>query len=299
MTIMNMVSLLSVVLLLLVWNTHLSPVASQTPQLGRQNTQCVNATIIPSVVTAENPYIENTNASFFTPLRDNAPPQVFTCPYSRDYGSYNPAKIGSVRSAWYKFTPSISNYYNITSTPLSGWVSIIKGALCYDGLVGTNDTSSEAPKPLGCRNGSIRGVYMEAGQSYQITVFIPERHSAARFPTGPFRLQIVPSTNRPLNDECSNATQIPSSVSLPYITTGIDVSGATIQPNETLPSCEIYQDDWKPYRYIDPIYKDITNFDGGSLWYTYTPPTTDTTSLLPTGRSGKRIRWPIKLTPPL
>ena len=242
-------------LFLLVWTACICPVASQESQQVRQNTQCSTAILLPSTVTAERPYVQNASTTFYAP-RDNAPPQVYTCPPD-NYVVYDPTKIRGVRSAWYKFTPSISNYYDITPSPNIGWVSVIEGALCR-----ANGTSSVIQTPIGCKVNSVRGVYMQAGKTYQITVFKNENYFVQALPTKPFTLAVSPTINRPINDECSNATQIPSSVSLPYTTTGV-VLNATIQRYEPLPSCEVYL-----------TKKDTTNFGGGSVWYTYTPPTT-------------------------
>ena len=94
-----------VFVLFLVWDALISPVASQLSPLVRKNTQCASATIIPSNVTTLHPYIDNSNTTFDVnstraAVRENAPPQIYTCPNNKDgYGSYDPTKIRGVKSA--------------------------------------------------------------------------------------------------------------------------------------------------------------------------------------------------------
>ena len=295
-------------LLFLVVNALISPAASQTSPLVRQNTQCSLATIVPSDVTTLRPYIDNSNTTFDVnsttgALRDNAPPQIFTCPNDSAYGRYDPTRILSAKSAWYKFTPSVSNYYDITPTdifpyqPFPQWISIIEGTTCS---TGPNTTLTIGQTPIGCKFDSVRGVYLQAKKTYQITIFIDATDLDYYYPLSVkerFTLNITPTMNRPTNDDCSNATQIPSTVPLPYTSAGIDVSGATIQINETLASCDVYRTFRYTSRWVPK--KDKTNFGGGSIWYTYTPPTTGYYNFSTVGtihRNLQYVTWPAPIT---
>ena len=234
----------------------------------RTNLHCVNATIIPSrVITTNNPYVHNT--TIFTRLIapysygfDRAPPNV-TCPYL--YGhDYNVTKK-DVHSAWYQWTPKSSGYYDFNAT-IAGffdfWFSIMEGSSC-----------SNLMKPIGCRLESPRGVYLYANTSYYITMFSVSENGYD------LDLIISPTIFRPSNDDCQNATLIPSSVKLPYkeVSAANIFTNATIQPNERIASCDqfVIYDGYTELvdgDYGRRVEKD--NFGGHSVWYTYSPPIT-------------------------
>ena len=232
-------------------------VASTIRLPTRTNVECVNATIIPSqVITTTNPYVHNTTlftrrTKPYTYGFDRAPPNV-TCRHLYGHG-YNVTKK-NVRSAWYQWTPKSSGYYDFNAT-IAGffdfWFSIMEGSSC-----------SNLMKPIGCRLESPRGVYLYANTSYYITMFSVSENGYD------LDLIISPTIFRPSNDDCQNATLIPSSVKLPYkeVSAANIFTNATIQPNERIASC----DQFVTFE-VGQVKKD--NFGGHSIWYTYSPPT--------------------------
>ena len=232
----------------------------------RTNTQCVSATIIPSrAITTVNPYVHNTTvfSRNSKPYEfDVAPPNV-TCPFMSD-SDYKPNQT-KVRSAWYQWKPKISGFYDFNATILYFpyfWFSIMQGPSC-----------SNLEKPIGCHLKSPHGVYLQANTNYYITMFTGNNYGSD------LDLIISPTLHRPNNDDCQNATLIPSSVKLPYktVSTTNIFTNATIQYNERIPSCDqfvVYDGifDKVPTNYGHPVYKN--NFGGHSVWYMYSPPTT-------------------------
>ena len=232
---------------------------------GRTNTQCVNATIIPSRVTTTNPYVDNTtrfDGRNAQSAIDRAPPNI-TCPQT-DYSKYVP-DLFQVRSAWYRWVPETSGYYDLKASIAElrpFWFSIMKGSSC-----------SNLRVPIGCRLTSARGVYLDAGTSYYITMFVIQQYGSN------LDLIISPTIFRPINDDCQNAITIPTSVKLPYnITTATNVfSNATIQPNERIASCDRFVVYGGTVETTETNYGALmskNNFGGHSIWYTYSPSTT-------------------------
>lgn len=241
-------------LLLLVWNASISFVTSQQPPVGRQNTQCESATLVPSVVTIKRPYIENTTFSFdvksgIPAESDRNPPQIYTCPESRSYRRYDPTLIGSVRSAWYKFTPSISNYYDISPSNIyfysEQWVSIIEGTSCS--TIGTNssnvtEVTPAQQKPLVCQENKVGAFYLQSGKTYFITVFVPSTWPSEPKRGEKFIMIIKPPSYRPPlrnNTQCTSAIVVPPIVTStkPYIentTTTFDDSYMEERRNSTM-----------------------------------------------------------------
>ena len=269
----------SVLLAVSLWNVLLiaptivvvtsQPITPPIRRPVRTNTQCMNATIIPSrVITTVNPYVHNT--ATFTRLTapytygiDRAPPNV-TCPTSTTGQVYELSKY-RIRSAWYQWTPKSSGYYDFNATILGQnkfWFSIMQGPSC-----------SNLVTPIGCRLESPRGVYLYANARYYITMFSVSVNGSN------LDLIISPTIQRPNNDDCQNATLIPSTVKLPYKTVSATniFTNATIQPNERIASCDqfVIYDGYTEIvdgDFGSRVKKD--NFGGHSVWYTYSPPTT-------------------------
>ena len=226
-----------------------------------KNFQCINATIIPSHsnMFAVTPYVTSVLQSRTV---DPNPPNN-SCTGLSYYGAR--------RSVWYQWTPPTSGYYDLKSTIYNNFGVAIQDIPWYLSIM--TGTSCSNLQPVGCRRTGARGVYLNTTLTYYITIRTNQIDLNVTLTLSPT------STIRPINDDCQNAIEIPSSAKLPYnITTPSLITNATIQPNERLPSCDRFveyglnKNGGAVANSYDQGFKNT--FGGHSIWYTYTPPAT-------------------------
>jgi hypothetical protein len=214
------------------------------PIVRHNNTKCSKATIIPSNVTL--PYFNNPTNSFYLAPIDRETSKIFAnC--SLNF-------IFFARYAWYTWRPNTSGFYDIIASSFDDYsISVLQGNTCD-----TLDTSV-----LVCPfRTAQRSVYLEKRIKYYFPIYVYSYSTSTNLD-----FTIQRTSPSPSNDECYNAIRIPSSLTLPYTTSEIDVTGATINRNsELIPTC-------------DPNYKidrrTVQRF--GTLlsyWYVWTPSST-------------------------
>ena len=225
-----------------------------------KNFQCINATIIPSQsnIFAVTPYV----TSVFQSRSIDPNPPNNSCTGLTYYGAR--------RSVWYQWTPPTSGYYDLKSTIYNQFGVAVQDIPWYLSIM--TGTSCSNLQPVGCRRTGSRGVYLNTTLTYFITIRTNQIDLNVSLTLSPT------STLRPINDDCQNAIEIPSSAKLPYnITTPSLITNATIQPNERLPSCDrlVEYGSNKNGGLVAALDEGFKNTLGGhSIWYTYTPPTT-------------------------
>jgi hypothetical protein len=225
------------------------------PPAPHNNTICTKATVIPSNVTL--PYIDIPTTAFRLAEFSREPNMVFNncSDFWRQPDIY-------LQFAWYKWKPNQSGFYDIIQSNLIfsnypydyHYVSVLQGNTC--------DTLDYSVFLCPQRSGQ-RNVYLEKGKTYYFSIFLPSPFKQT-FPTGDFTFTILRTIPPPSNDECYNAIRIPSSLTLPYTTSEINVTGATINRNsELIPTCD------QNYNIDRRTIQRFGTF--ASYWYVWTP----------------------------
>ena len=206
------------------------------------NDKCTGAIIIPSDVAAL-PYTST------IPNFENATINDSTYPKSRckyRFGSIDP------QSVWYYWEPSsttLVDFSFIGSSYISAsyfpFITIFEGENC------------KKLKELACDKIYFPAFEATAGKKYFISISAP---ASTSFPRKKRRLTFGVANTPPIppNDECVDATDIPSTISFPFSTTPIQITSATENLNDPVTNCTM--------RY--PFLNTATI---ETVWYTWIP----------------------------
>jgi hypothetical protein len=241
------------------------------------NDDCVNATILPSAPTF--PY--STAAVELAQATENPLDPFLTCNfYGGGFGNNTftnsslppsttaPSFIQSDgKTVWYMWTPDESGLYDFAtiggldpynSAPYST-IGIFEGDSC------------EATTEIACQvGGRLRGAKLVGGTTYHIKI-------GAFTDYGILTLTVNPTPPPPPNDECVNATVIPSAPAFPYSSAPVELYQATENPKDPLLTCNFYGGGFGNNTFTNSslapstITPSFIQSDGKTVWYMWTP----------------------------
>jgi hypothetical protein len=206
------------------------------------NDECTTATVIPSM--ASFPYTINTSG-FLNGTESINEPSLSCYFYEPDFPS---------STLFFSWTPSETGLYDFSTIGSTGsdrnnnvfpTIGILEGSQC--------DEVNEVV----CGFQFLRGVELTAMTTYIIEIIErPYDFDENRIFGGNLVLTITPTPPAAPNDECADATVIPSTPSFPYIDR-VNLARVTENLDDPLLSCNIV----------------LENTDGKTIWYEWTPTT--------------------------
>jgi hypothetical protein len=255
---------------------------SGTSSYGQpSNDECTGATVIPA--TPIFPYTNNVT-DISNAVENPADPEL-SC-YSFGEPDNNAAQLTTLfpstaplfpsikKTIWYAWTPDVSGSYDFSTA--GSMDNLENNALPIFPVIGLFEgPTCDAIDEIMCSFTFRSTFILEQGKTYYI-MLLAELPSDS---VANFVLTVKPTPPPPSNDECVNATVIPTSPTFPYTTIGVEISKATDNLNDPVLSCHVFHGDIldrdltaDDNATLAPTSSpSFTRSDGKSVWYIWTP----------------------------
>jgi hypothetical protein len=203
------------------------------------NDECTNAAVIPATPTF--PYTNNVT-NIFNAVENPADP-VLSCFSFGGPDTFSPSPTPSFslikKTVWYAWTPDASGSYDFsTAGSMDNYENFTYSIFPVIGLF--EGPTCDAINEITCSATFLSTFILEQGKTYYVMLLAELFGDSG----ANLVLTVYPTPPPPSNDECVNATVIPSSPTFPYTTVAVEISKATENLNDPFLSCSFFGGDF-------------------------------------------------------